>query len=273
MSAQEPAAAQQSPELRPTRAQARAQAGTAPRPRRAPFLVLLLAVLGAGLCTLLVLNTATAASEVQERQLDASNRSLTDSAQQLSRDIADAQAPANLARMAAALGLVPADSPAFLRLNPDGSATVLGKPARVRAPISAAELAAEREAAALQRKADALRAAAKRKNDAALAKATKKADAVKAAAAKAAAKAAAAKAPKSAAKSSATPSTAPTPTSTPSPTPSDKRTASPSTSAAPHPTGTTHRTTVAAEPTAGQPTNAQRTSAKPTTALLPGGQR
>lgn len=269
MSAPQPAEPEQA------RTQTWAQAATAPRPRRTPFLVLLLAVLGAGLCTLLVLNTVTAASEVQERQLDASNRSLTDSAQQLSRDIAAAQAPASLARMAAALGLVPADSPAFLRLNSDGSVTVLGKPARVRAPISAAEVAAEREAAALQRKADALRAAAKRKNDAALAKATKKADA-----AKAAAKAASAAARKAARKASAATSTAPTstptassrPTTTPSsktsPTASATRAASPSTSAAPHPTGSTHRTTGAAQPTTAQPTTAQ-----PTTALLPGGQR
>ncbi len=272
MSAPQPAEPEQA------RAQTRAQAGTAPRPRRTPFLVLLLAVLGAGLCTLLVLNTATAASEVQERQLDASNRSLTDSAQQLSRDIAAAQAPASLARMAAALGLVPADSPAFLRLNADGSVTVLGKPARVRAPITAAELAAQREAAVLQRKADALRAAAKRKNDAALAKATKKADAAKAAA-KAASAAAQKAAQRSAAKGSAATSTAQTSSSaasstptTPSsqtlPTASTKPTASPSTSAAPHPTGTTHRTTGAAQPSTARPTTAQ-----PTTALLPGGQR
>lgn len=265
MSAQQPAEPQQ------PRAQTRAQAGTPPQPRRAPFLLLLLAVLGAGLCTLLVLNTATAASEVQERRLDASNRSLTDSAQQLSRDIAAAQAPASLARMAAALGLVPADSPAFLRLNADGSATVLGKPARVPAPISAAELAAQREAAVLQRKADALRAAAKHQNDAALAKATKKADEAKAAA-KAAARSAAKAATKASGKPTSTSSTGAAPPSTPSPRPSPapsaKRTGSPLPSAAPHPTSTTRRTTGAAKPTTAQPTTAQ-----PTTALLPGGQR
>ena len=103
--------------------------GKAERSARVPFAVLIVALLGGGLCALLALNTVTAASEVRQRNVDAANASLTDSQQQLSRDISALQAPAELARRAAALGLVPADSPAFLRLNADGSVTLLGAPA------------------------------------------------------------------------------------------------------------------------------------------------
>ena len=97
-------------------------------PPRVPFAVLILVLLGGGLCALLVLNTVTAASEVRQRRLDAAYAGLNDKQQQLSRDVARLQAPDELARRAAGLGLVPADSPAFLRINPDGSVTVLGAP-------------------------------------------------------------------------------------------------------------------------------------------------
>jgi hypothetical protein len=94
-----------------------------------PFAVLILALLVGGMCALLALNTVTAASEVQQRRVDASNATLNNEQQQLSRDVANLQSPDDLARKAANLGLVPADSPAFLRINADGSVTVLGSPA------------------------------------------------------------------------------------------------------------------------------------------------
>ncbi len=96
--------------------------------------MLVLAILGAGLCALLALNTATAASEVHQRKIDAANAALGDAEQQLARDIAAKQAPAELAREAAALGLIPADSPAFLRVNSNGSVTLLGGPAPATLP-------------------------------------------------------------------------------------------------------------------------------------------
>lgn len=222
------------------------------RPRRARFVLLVLAVLGAGLCALLALNTATAASEVAERRLDASNSSLTDSAQQLSRDIAGAQAPDNLARMAAALGLVPADSPAFLRINADGSATVLGKAARVPAPVNPAALAARKKAAAVQRLADAARAAAKRKDDLAQAAATKRADAAK----------------------RKTSSATKTPTSTPTSKPTSTSTSEPTSTSTTTPTATPTRSGERRTSSPTKPTvTSTRTTTQPTTALLPGGQR
>lgn len=221
-----------------------------PRPRRARFVLLVLAVLGAGLCALLALNTATAASEVAERRLDASNNSLTDSAQQLSRDIAGAQAPDNLARMAAALGLVPADSPAFLRINADGSATVLGQAARVPVPVSPAALAAQNKAAAVRRKAEAARAAAKRKDDRAQAAAKKRADAAK----------------------RGTPSATKTPATKPTSTASKPTSTATKPTATPTPSGTP-RTSSPTKPTATSTGPTRVSTTQPTTALLPGGQR
>ena len=98
------------------------------RPRRMPFAVLLVSLLGGGLCALLALNTATAASEVSQRKLDAANSKLSDQEQQLSRDVAALQAPGVLGEKARAMGLIPAGSPAFLRINPDGTVKVMGSP-------------------------------------------------------------------------------------------------------------------------------------------------
>ncbi len=99
------------------------------RLRRLPLPVLLALMLVAGLCALLALNTASAAQELRQRALTDSNAELSDSAQQLTRDLAAEQAPGALASAAAAQGLVPNPNPAFLRLNADGSVTVLGSPA------------------------------------------------------------------------------------------------------------------------------------------------
>jgi len=100
------------------------------RVRRLPLPVLLALMLVGGLCTLLALNTASAAQELRQRALTDSNAELSDAAQQLTRDLAAKQAPGALASAAAAQGLVPNPNPAFLRLNADGSVTVLGSPAQ-----------------------------------------------------------------------------------------------------------------------------------------------
>jgi type II secretory pathway pseudopilin PulG len=99
------------------------------RLRRLPLPVLLGLMLVGGLCALLALNTASAAQELKQRSLTESNAGLSDQAQQLMRDLAAKQAPDSLAAAAAAQGLVPNPNPAFLRLNADGSVTVLGSPA------------------------------------------------------------------------------------------------------------------------------------------------
>jgi hypothetical protein len=106
------------------------------RLRTLPLPVLLGLMLLAGLCTLLALNTASAAQELKQRSLTEANANSLDSEQQLLRDLASVQAPAALASAAAAQGLVPNPNPAFLQINADGSVTVLGSPT----PASAAPL-------------------------------------------------------------------------------------------------------------------------------------
>ena len=119
---------------------ARNQAG-APNPAAArvrlpglPLPVLLGGMLIGGLCLLLALNTASAAEELRQRTLTDSNASASDTEQQLIRDLASRQAPAALAAAAASLGLVPNPNPAFLRINADGSVTVLGSPTPASVP-------------------------------------------------------------------------------------------------------------------------------------------
>jgi hypothetical protein len=107
------------------------------RPHRVPFVVLLAAVLLAGMLALLGLNTASAANEVAQRKFDLANASLSDVEQQLGRDLATRQSPADLARAAYKLGLIPAANPAFLRFNRDGSVTVLGTAVTIPAPAHA----------------------------------------------------------------------------------------------------------------------------------------
>jgi outer membrane biosynthesis protein TonB len=102
--------------------------------RRLPLPVLLGLMLVAGLCALLALNTASAAQEIRQRNLTESNATSSDVEQQLLRDLAARQAPAALASAAASLGLVPNPNPAFLRINPDGSVTVLGQPTPATVP-------------------------------------------------------------------------------------------------------------------------------------------
>jgi hypothetical protein len=104
------------------------------RLRRLPLPVLLGGMLLAGLCALLALNTASAAQELTQRALTDSNASASDIEQQLVRDLAARQAPGALASAAVAQGLVPNPNPAFLRINADGSVTVLGSPTPASLP-------------------------------------------------------------------------------------------------------------------------------------------
>jgi len=101
---------------------------------RLPMPVLLGGMLIGGLCLLLALNTASAAEELRQRTLTDSNANASDAEQQLIRDLASRQAPAALAAAAASLGLVPNPNPAFLRINADGSVTVLGSPTPASVP-------------------------------------------------------------------------------------------------------------------------------------------
>jgi len=94
--------------------------------RRAPFIAVILLIIGGGLVTLLVLNTAIAADSFTERSLSQQIDQLRLQEQQLQREVGTAQAPAALAEAAAELGMIPAGAPSFLILNPDGTTEVVG---------------------------------------------------------------------------------------------------------------------------------------------------
>lgn len=100
---------------------------------RTPFVLLVVVLLGGGLITLLVLNSALNEGSFTLSELKRENTELTDEQQELQRDV-DAQArPDALRRRADTLGLVPGGIPVFL--DPDG--TVRGVPSPAPTPVVA----------------------------------------------------------------------------------------------------------------------------------------
>jgi hypothetical protein len=91
------------------------------RPRRAPFVVLVLALLGLGLVGLLVLNTALQQGSFDLADLEQRTTLLRDRRAELVGQIADRSAPGTLARRARELDMVPAEEPVFLRLDDAGA--------------------------------------------------------------------------------------------------------------------------------------------------------
>ena len=101
----------------------RAPIGRAPR---VPFALLVTVMVLGGMALLLALNTASAANELARHDLAVRDDQVSAAVQQLRQDVAASAAPANLARAAQQLGMVPAQNPAFLVIGPDGKVRVLG---------------------------------------------------------------------------------------------------------------------------------------------------
>ena len=100
------------------------------RARKAPFVVVVLSVLGAGLVGLILMSTVLQAQSFEATKLDRQAASLATEQQAMSREVDRLQSPANVASRAIAIGMVPNANPAFLRLS-DGK--VLGEPAPAEA--------------------------------------------------------------------------------------------------------------------------------------------
>jgi hypothetical protein len=94
-------------------------------PPRAPFAIMVVAVLIAGLLGLLALNTMLAQGSFQLHALQTRSTALAEREQLLQQQVDAAQAPTALALAATALGMVPGGPPLFLR-STDGA--VLGDP-------------------------------------------------------------------------------------------------------------------------------------------------
>ncbi|MDP9116837.1 MAG: cell division protein FtsL [Actinomycetota bacterium] len=103
-------------------------------PRRAPrvpFALLVAGLVLGCLCALLALNTASAANELSRHNLAIKDADVAAQVQQLQNEVAASAAPGALGQAAAALGMVPGLSPAFLQVGADGRVRLLGSPAPV----------------------------------------------------------------------------------------------------------------------------------------------
>ncbi|WP_298326771.1 hypothetical protein [Haloactinopolyspora sp.] len=92
--------------------------GGVTRMPRAPFVVLVLSVLGVGLIGLLLLNTAIQQGSFALDELEAETAELRDRQTTLADDVARRAAPDSLAEAARRLGMVPAENPIFVELPP-----------------------------------------------------------------------------------------------------------------------------------------------------------
>jgi hypothetical protein len=116
------------PELRlvpPARARTRTAGG---RSRRAPFVLLVVALLAGTTLALLVLNTAIAVDSLKATTLKQGNTTREQEVQRLEQQVIDGGTPQSVAGDAARAGLVPAGTPGFLVVQPDGTSTLRGTP-------------------------------------------------------------------------------------------------------------------------------------------------
>lgn len=95
------------------------------RARKAPFVVVLLAVLGLGLVGLIVMSTLMQAQSFRLSELSGEAESLRIERQALERELQELQSPQSLASKAGEERMVPPATPVFLRLS-DGA--VIGHP-------------------------------------------------------------------------------------------------------------------------------------------------
>lgn len=95
------------------------------RARKAPFVVVVMAVLGAGLVGLVLMSTVLQAQSFEAAKLERTAATLEAKQQLIGREVDQLQSPANVARHALELGMVPNANPTFLRLS-DGQ--VFGTP-------------------------------------------------------------------------------------------------------------------------------------------------
>lgn len=108
----------------------RPAAASAGQAARMPFVLLVVALLGGGLISLLLLNSALNQGSFQLTKLKKETTALTDEQQALQRDVDGYSAPDALQRRAHELGLVPGGSPVFI--GPDGK--VAGAPTAAEPP-------------------------------------------------------------------------------------------------------------------------------------------
>lgn len=100
---------------------------------RASFVLLMMALLAAGVATTLWLTTQAIADSYRLEQLRTTNANLAETQQQLQREVAKAESPASLAPAAQQLGMVPGGDPARIVVGPDGKTSLVGEPKKAKA--------------------------------------------------------------------------------------------------------------------------------------------
>ena len=102
---------------------------------RAPFVLLVVAMLVGTTLGLLVLNTVIAVDSLKATSLRAENAERAQEVQRLEQQVTTAGTPAEIARSAEAAGLVPAGTAGYLVLDPDGGAVLRGTPEPAPEPV------------------------------------------------------------------------------------------------------------------------------------------
>ncbi|MEQ7123283.1 hypothetical protein ABN034_02070 [Actinopolymorpha sp. B11F2] len=100
-------------------------------PARAPFVLLVVAILGVGLVGLLLLNTSLQRGSFAIHDLKRQTSMLAEREEDLDQRVARLKAPENLAGRAQRMGMVPNANPVFLRLS-DGAVLGEAVPAEAR---------------------------------------------------------------------------------------------------------------------------------------------
>lgn len=109
-------------------------APVANRARRTPFVVVLLTLIGAGLVGLILISAAMQARTFELARLSDQARDLQIRQQALQREVSDLESPENLGPRALWLGMVPSQTPVYLRLS-DGAVIGSPKPAEARTSL------------------------------------------------------------------------------------------------------------------------------------------
>jgi hypothetical protein len=126
------------PELRlvqgVTAARTRRRSTSILRHRRAPFVLLVVALLVGTTLGLLVLNTAIAVDSLKATQLRVANAERAQEVQRLEQQVVSGGTPAEVGRAAVAAGLVPAGPAAYLVIDADGGSVLRGSPEPATAP-------------------------------------------------------------------------------------------------------------------------------------------
>jgi cell division protein FtsB len=107
---------------------------------RAPFIVLVVAVVVAGVLGILLINTKTAENSFRIDTLQKQQAKLDSQQQALENEIAANNSPGSLDAAARRLGLVKADNPAYIRL-PDGKIFGVPKPGSGEVAVTAQDSA------------------------------------------------------------------------------------------------------------------------------------